>query len=327
MDFVPTDKFKVTTALWPAGQPVPTIAGPKPGQPGVPLAYTEFVTFHEKGLDFDYVVAGRTDGAISRWKVQQVAAGRRREHKEDLMQTSRPHVGAVKTMLYSSTPAFCVGYNGHGLLFTGSADRTIKVWNVWAEKQEPETCVQTLVGHGATVTAILERAGGIVSCSTDRTVRVWRAGSGRELFTKVFFACAQTLSLWPSPGPFAEAWASTMALSRGQAATLFVGDAKGNIVLFGTPGVGGGGGGGTVGSPSNGGLRSPLATKRQQSQLSSRASLLTSADNNNSNNGFGDAQSVATPGGSTTLGQGTALSTTMGGGNAGGGLLERRAAW
>ena len=40
-----------------------------------------------------------------------------------------------------------------------------KVWNVWAEKQEPETCVQTLVGHGATVTAILERAGGIVSCS------------------------------------------------------------------------------------------------------------------------------------------------------------------
>ena len=78
MDFVPTDKFKVTTAPWPAGQPVPTIAGPKPGQPGVPLAYTEFVTFHEKGLDFDYVVAGRTDGAISRWKVQQVAAGRRR---------------------------------------------------------------------------------------------------------------------------------------------------------------------------------------------------------------------------------------------------------
>ena len=142
MEFVESDKFRVTTATWPTGQPVPTVAATKPGAPGVPLAFTQFVTFREKGLDFDWVVAGRTDGQISRWRVQQSAAGRRREHKEDLLQTSRPHVGAVKTILYSNDPTFSVGYGGRGLLFTGSADRTIKVWNVWAEKQEPETCVQ-----------------------------------------------------------------------------------------------------------------------------------------------------------------------------------------
>ena len=75
MEFVESDKFRVTTATWPTGQPVPTVAATKPGAPGVPLAFTQFVTFREKGLDFDWVVAGRTDGQISRWRVQQSAAG------------------------------------------------------------------------------------------------------------------------------------------------------------------------------------------------------------------------------------------------------------
>ena len=72
-------------------------------------------------------------------------------HKEDVMQTSRPHVGAVKTMLYSDDPTFAVGYSAHGLLFTGSADRTIKVW-------DPRTgaCERTLMQelHPKSVTSL-----------------------------------------------------------------------------------------------------------------------------------------------------------------------------
>jgi WD40 repeat protein len=39
----------------------------------------------------------------------------------------------------------------------------------------PETCCQTLVGHGASVTAILDsRKGYVVSSSNDGSVKVWR---------------------------------------------------------------------------------------------------------------------------------------------------------
>ena len=60
MEFKPEDKFRVTTVPWPAGQPVPTSKG------GAALAYTDFLVFHDRGVDFDFIVAGRTDGAISR---------------------------------------------------------------------------------------------------------------------------------------------------------------------------------------------------------------------------------------------------------------------
>ena len=107
-----------------------------------------------------------------------------------MMQTFSPHRGAVRTLLYSNNPTLCSGYTGDGLLFSGSEDRTIKVWEVWAEKSMEETCKQTLVGHGSTVTAIVERAGALVSCSTDGTVRVWRPEKGRELLTRVYLACS-----------------------------------------------------------------------------------------------------------------------------------------
>ena len=75
-----------------------------------------------------------------------------------------------------------------GLLFSGSADRTIKVWDIWADKQQEETCVQTLVGHGATVTALADSGyGSVISCACDCTFRIWQPLAGREMLLHAFF--------------------------------------------------------------------------------------------------------------------------------------------
>ncbi|CAD7702677.1 unnamed protein product [Ostreobium quekettii] len=65
-----------------------------------------------------------------------------------------------------------------GLVLTGSADACIKVWDLGAVGEG--SCVQTLHGHGGTVTTLAAVGTCVVSGSTDRSVRVWRAAPGRK---------------------------------------------------------------------------------------------------------------------------------------------------
>lgn len=63
---------------------------------------------------------------------------------------------------------------------------------MWAQAPEEE-CVQTLTGHGGSVTAVTVSAGLIVSCSVDGTVRVWAVSEGRRLLLYPWFACHQVI--------------------------------------------------------------------------------------------------------------------------------------
>ncbi|KAL0022030.1 hypothetical protein WJX77_007822 [Trebouxia sp. C0004] len=74
-----------------------------------------------------------------------------------------------------------------GLVLSGSADATIKVWDVKLRVQETHVCVQTLVGHTGTVSSLVHRGACILSSSTDCTVRIWKAIEGRGMLTYPWF--------------------------------------------------------------------------------------------------------------------------------------------
>lgn len=80
-----------------------------------------------------------------------------------------------------------------GLVLSGSADASIKVWDVKLRVQETHVCVQTLVGHTGTVTALVHRGACILSSSTDCTVRIWKAVEGRGMLTYPWFEPQVTL--------------------------------------------------------------------------------------------------------------------------------------
>ena len=74
-----------------------------------------------------------------------------------------------------------------GLVLTGSADASIKIWDVKLRVQETHVCVQTLVGHTGTVTSIVHRGSCILSSSTDCTIRIWKAVEGRSMMAYPWF--------------------------------------------------------------------------------------------------------------------------------------------
>ncbi|XXQ32732.1 WD domain, G-beta repeat [Plasmodiophora brassicae] len=110
------------------------------------------------------------------------------------------------------------------VVFSGSADRTIRMWNPWV----PETdrpCIQTLVGHNGTVTSIEYDNGTLISSSTDHTIRVWRPQDERAITTYPWYICTQVVS---ESGD----WVNSLSIRPGDAMTLFVGDGKGNLSAY-----------------------------------------------------------------------------------------------
>jgi WD40 repeat protein len=122
-----------------------------------------------------------------------------------------------------------------GLLFSGSADRSIKVWDPWGSSESPlpakssYTCVQTLTEHSGSVLCLrvlTQQNHGIVSCSLDRTVKTWYPAEGRALLLYPWYLPAQSIS---QPG---SSWPSTFCIRSGATGTLFVGDSAGGISVY-----------------------------------------------------------------------------------------------
>ena len=122
----------------------------------------------------------------------------------------------------------CVGWRKgeqeQGLIITGSADRTVRVWDPWA--REGKAAVQTLVGHGGTVLAVVITKGSIVSASTDHQVIVWKSDKERQLLFYPWFVVAQTIC------DFDNAFITSLAVNEGEAGYLFVGDSRGVLSVY-----------------------------------------------------------------------------------------------
>ena len=116
---------------------------------------------------------GLSTGGIATWRRRLDAPIGHVDNKVTLLEG---HSGGVRSLILTTHDG--LGADGL-LLFSGSADRTIRLWDP-AVKDKSKACVQVLRGHGGTVTALTCVEGVLVSCSTDRTIKVWKAEEGRE---------------------------------------------------------------------------------------------------------------------------------------------------
>lgn len=141
----------------------------------------------------------------------------------------RGHTGAVLTLDYAPE------LGPEGLLFSGSADRSIKIWDPWSGTDSPlptksgYACVQTLTEHCGSVVCLqvlTQPNHGLVSCSLDRTVKTWYPVEGRALLLYPWYLPVQSIS---QPG---SSWPSAFCIRSGANGTLFVGDSAGGISVY-----------------------------------------------------------------------------------------------
>ena len=131
------------------------------------------VTTHAYVEERTALFVGVSTGVIMVWK-----------HKSEFDKTIqkselRGHKGPIYQFLFIESI-------GPGLLLSCSADRTIKIWDVFA-RETKRVCVQTITGHGGSVTGMAMVGDYLVTTSTDGTIKVWKGDSGgRELLLYAF---------------------------------------------------------------------------------------------------------------------------------------------
>uniref|UniRef100_A0A0D9UXQ2 Uncharacterized protein n=1 Tax=Leersia perrieri TaxID=77586 RepID=A0A0D9UXQ2_9ORYZ len=103
--------------------------------------------------------AGTGDGRIMVWKFP--------DEKSDF--------GPVEILSGHERPVISLGVSAT-MLYSGSLDKTIKVWDLKTLK-----CVQTLCEHKAPVTSVLCWDEKLLSCSLDKTVKIWAASKSGDL--------------------------------------------------------------------------------------------------------------------------------------------------
>ena len=72
-----------------------------------------------------------------------------------------------------------VAWSKAGLIASGSADYTVKIWN-----SSTGECLNTLEGHSGRVRCVHfnpTNSSQLVSGSNDKTIRLWDVDSGKEL--------------------------------------------------------------------------------------------------------------------------------------------------
>lgn len=122
-----------------------------------------------------------------------------------------------------------------GLLFSGSVDRSIKIWDPWGGSEaqlysrSDHYCVQTITAHSGSVTSLKimrQQNHGLVSCSLDHTIKTWYPADGRGLLMYPWYVPAQTITYTSGT------WPTSLVVREGASAALFAGDSSGCITLY-----------------------------------------------------------------------------------------------
>ncbi|KAL3903639.1 MAG: hypothetical protein SGPRY_011596 [Prymnesium sp.] len=164
------------------------------------------------------IFAALSHGPIAGWKRRaETTTG----HVDSKPQLLEGHTGKVLCLVLAQQEG--MGQEGY-LLFSGGADRTVRVWDP-SVRDLKKTCVQTLRCHGGSVTSIVYNEGVLISCSTDRTIKVFKADGGREMMLYPWYSLTQTLA-------DLDCWVNDLALHMGEGAALYVGDEQGTLSAY-----------------------------------------------------------------------------------------------
>eukprot|EP00743_Colponemidia_sp_Colp-15_P004981 GILK01005367.1.p1 GENE.GILK01005367.1~~GILK01005367.1.p1 ORF type:complete len:818 (+),score=111.10 GILK01005367.1:64-2517(+) len=167
--------------------------------------------------------AGLSDGKLVVWKDRQTGAP---SAKEDVPFEYTDHIGAIRCITY-------VEGIGSGLLFTGSSDRTIKVWDPWVGPTT-KPCVQTLNGHGGSIIsmAYAESYHILASSSTDNTICIWRPDEGRSLLLYPWFKIVQSIRGVPCKDRYTAGWVNAVSARGGESLAIYAGDSQGSLSIY-----------------------------------------------------------------------------------------------
>eukprot|EP01038_Epipyxis_sp_PR26KG_P008314 gene8314-11248_t len=142
---------------------------------------------------------------------------------------SSHHNAEVVILIYSCNKKLI---NSHvpGILFSGSLDRSIKVWNI---NNVSNPLMQTLIGHSGSITSIVDgNDGTILSCSSDGYVRMWRLQRNRSIMLNPFFECTTNICLQGLNKDNPTNWLLSMTISALGPWICYVSDSEGSIHLL-----------------------------------------------------------------------------------------------
>lgn len=173
-----------------------------------------------------FLFVGLTDGKIVCWETDRYVL--ERKVNDGRTRTLEGHKGAVKCMIFAES--LC-----KGVMFTGSADRCIKMWDL-SDPRGTIPCVHSLYGHGGTVLAVEHAPDLLLSSSTDGFMFVWRDQSPAKLLRFPAYSIRQKLTpdskaSQSNRGP-KELWFLSIAIREGEPLSIFAGDSEGYVHIF-----------------------------------------------------------------------------------------------
>jgi WD40 repeat protein len=93
-------------------------------------------------------------------------------------------------------------------------------------RDSKKACVQTLRGHDGSVNGLAVHQRLLLSCSTDRTIKVWHMDEGRELLLYPWYTLHETVH-------DSDSWLNAISLHvMGESGELFVADGNGGISVY-----------------------------------------------------------------------------------------------
>lgn len=202
------------SAKLPNPLPFPTGKTREPGSSRKPAAVTAAVWDSQKKR----LYLGLSNGDLCFWPLSQDGVS--------AMRYVGSHKGSVTCICLPKRTDGELG--ACGLILSGSADACIKIWDYQGKVgSQPTVCAQTLYGHAGTITGLFTYDQYILSSSTDKSVKVWKAVPGREQLVYPWY------SLHATPVTLT-AWVRSMSHDRsrevGDLGSFFAADDDGGVV-------------------------------------------------------------------------------------------------
>jgi WD40 repeat protein len=166
----------------------------------------------------DWIYIGCDDGRI----LSSLVSGRS-QRVDDVSSESNKHTSSITCFMYSKNKILCP--NADGYLFSGSQDRTIKVWNP-TTFMPTKVFVSTCYGHEGSILTLVDGCdGSFLSTSVDGTLRRWTPQRERNMLLHPFFECTFCVTM-------KDTWFAAMTVNPRGLWSCYVGDNNGSVSIY-----------------------------------------------------------------------------------------------